>query len=150
MQVDASTFVTYPIARSATQRARSWAVKAGWSARASASLEPAARTGAAGIKTSLRYVFYQNQGTAPRLMKELEGKVVPIRTPGGTVRFTFVKDVGKPGWVTLPGGVKVWREQKWRHPGIKPSRFMQGALTESIEAAKPLLRREARAMLGVD
>lgn len=150
MQVDASTFVTYPIARDATQRARAWALKAGWSPRTSASLEPAARTGAAGIRTSLRHVFYQNQGTAPRLMKELEGKVIPLKGPDGATRMVFVKDVGNPGWVTLPGGVKVWREQKWRHPGIKPSRFMQGALTESIEAAKPLLRREVRAMLGVD
>ncbi len=57
MQVDASTFVTYPIARDATQRARAWALKAGWSPRTSARLETAARTGAAGIRTRLSPVF---------------------------------------------------------------------------------------------
>ena len=149
MKVDASQFVTYPIAQSATKRAREWAVKAGWSPRTTASLHPTARVGAAGIRTSVKHVFYQNQGTAPRLMKELEGKVIPIKGPDGATRMVYVKDVGKPGWVTLPGGVKVWREQKWRHPGIKPSKFMQGALQGSVNEAMPALRREAKALLGV-
>lgn len=149
MKVDASEFVTYPIAQSAAARARAWATKAGWSPRTTASLHPSSRPGFAGIRTTVKHAFYQNQGTAPRLMKELEGKVIPIKGPDGSTRMVFVKDVGKPGWATLPGGIKVWREQKWRHPGIKPSHFMQNSLKDAIQVSLPALRREAKALLGV-
>lgn len=149
MKVDASPFVTYRVANTAVRTSREWAAERGWSPRTVSSLKPFYETGRAGVASSLRYVFYQNQGTAPRLMTELEGKTIPIKDDNGKTRFVKVKGVGKPGWVTLPGGVKVWKAEKWKHPGIKHSKFMQSSLKGAIEEARPAMRREVESMLGM-
>lgn len=113
----------------AVQRAREYGDRRGW--RGTRYLEPMSQKGAVGIKVTRKYLLYQNYGTKPRVMYELEGKFVPMRRGGRRA-----KGVGQPGWVTLPGGVRVFRQQKWRHPGIKPTHFLEEAISFAIKKNK--------------
>ena len=38
--------------------------------------------------------------------------------------------------MTLPGGVRVFRQQKWKHPGIKPTHFLDEAINFAIKKNK--------------
>jgi hypothetical protein len=113
----------------AVQRAREYGDRRGW--KSTRYLEPMVAKGTVGIKVTRSHLMYQNDGTKPRVMYELEGKVVPMK--GGPRR---AKGVGQPGWVTLPGGVRVFRQQKWRHPGIKPTHFLEEAISFAIKKNK--------------
>lgn len=114
----------------AVQRAREYGDRRGW--RGTRYLEPLVQKGTVGIKVTRRYLLFQNYGTKPRVMYELEGKVVPMKS--GPRRAV---GVGQPGWVTLPGGVRVFRQQKWRHPGIKPTHFLEEAISFAMKKGKP-------------
>lgn len=111
------------------QRAREYGDRRGW--QGTRYLEPIVQKGTVGIKVTRDYLLYQNYGTRPRLMYELEGKFVPMKTGG-----RMAKGVGQPGWVTLPGGVRVFRQQKWRHPGIKPTHFLEEAIQFAINQGR--------------
>ncbi len=113
----------------AVQRAREYGDRRGW--KGTRYLEPMVAKGTAGIKVTRKYLLYQNYGIKPRVMYELEGKFVPMKSGGRVAR-----GVGRPGWVTLPGGVKVFRQQKWRHPGIKPTHFLEEAIEFAIKKSK--------------
>ncbi len=113
----------------ATQLARENLQKRGW--KSGRNIEPFAKDGLIGLKTTAKYLMYQDRGTKPRVMYELEGKRIPMKTG-----FRTAKGVGKPGYVTLPGGVKKWRDQKWRHPGIAPQKFMENAIQQAIREHK--------------
>lgn len=107
----------------------------GW--RSSGDIHSASEPGGVGLRVGVRYLMYQTAGTRPYLMKALEGRVINIDG-----NFVTVRDVGKPGWVTLPGGVRKWRDQKWRHPGLRPQRFLEDAIVTAIRQAKPQIRAE--------
>lgn len=113
----------------AVQRAREYGDRRGW--RGTRYLEPVVARGTVGIKVTRTYLLYQNSGIRPFVMYSLEGKFVPMK--GGGRR---AKGVGQPGWVTLPGGVRVFRQQKWRHPGIKPTHFLEEAIAFAIKKNK--------------
>lgn len=113
----------------AVQRAREYGDRRGW--KGTRYLEPVVAKGTVGIKVTRHYLMYQNYGFKPFLMTSLEGKYVPMKG-GGRV----AKGVGQPGWVTLPGGVRVFRQQKWRHPGIKPTHFLEEAIQFAIKKNK--------------
>ena len=113
----------------AVQRAREYGDRRGW--KGTRYLEPVVQKGTVGIKVTRKYLLYQNYGIKPRVMYELEGKFIPMKS-GGRV----AKGVGQPGWVTLPGGVRVFRQQKWRHPGIKPTYFLEEAIQFAIKKNK--------------
>ena len=113
----------------AVQRAREYGDRRGW--KGTRYLEPVVARGQVGIKVTRQYLLYQNYGTKPRLMVELEGKFVPMKTGG-----RFARGVGQPGWVTLPGGARKFRQQKWRHPGIKPTHFLEEAIAFAIRKNK--------------
>lgn len=117
------------MSETAVQRAREYGDRRGW--KGTRYLEPLVGKGQVGIKVTRTYLLYQNYGTKPRLMTELEGKFVPMKGGGRVAR-----GVGKPGWVTLPGGVRVYRQQKWRHPGIKPTHFLEEAIQFAIKKNK--------------
>lgn len=123
--------IAQKISDRATQLARENLQKRGW--KSANAIEPMAEDGMVGLKTTVKYLMYQNRGTAPRLMKELEGKTIPMKMPGGGTNFRVAKGVGQPGWVTLPGGVRKWRNQKWFHPGIKPQNFMENSIQQAIK-----------------
>lgn len=137
--------VTSPMSQRAAQIARENAVARGW--KSSAALLPIAGTGYVGIKTEKKYHMYQEQGTKPFLMRSLEGKTIPINGPDG-LHFVKVVGVGQPGWVTLPGGVKKWRDQKWRHPGIKPTNLMRDAVTQAVREERSLVEDFMNQLIG--
>lgn len=119
------------ISEAAVQRAREYGERRGW--KGTRYLEPVVAKGTVGIKLTRQnfYLRYQNDGTQPYVMYSLEGKTIPMK--GGMRK---AKGVGQPGWVTLPGGVRVYRQQKWRHPGIKPTHFLEEAIAFAIKKEK--------------
>jgi hypothetical protein len=128
------------VAYDAVRRAKAYGTRRGW--RATQRLQPLWSHGRIGIRDPLKFLVYQDKGTRPRVMWNLEGKTIPIGVKNNTTpRFIKVKGVGQPGWVTLPGGVKVFRQQKWKHPGIKPTHFLQNAINEAIQNATAQMRQ---------
>lgn len=147
MRVSLPMSVTSQIAADAARIAKGNAVARGW--KSSASLEPAFGTGYVGIKTSRKYYLYQELGTKPYLMKSLEGKTIPMPTESGT-KFIKVKGVGEPGYVTLPDGSRVFREQKWRHPGLKPTNLMGSAIKQAKAEDREVIKQFLRQLIGLE
>ena len=52
--------------------------------------------------------------------------------------------VGEPGFVDIPHVGKVWRDQRWRHPGVKGRNFMKNGLNKAVAEAKPQLEAYAK------
>lgn len=125
------TVLTQKIAIRAVQIARESMDQRGW--KSGAALIPIYSNGKAGIKTEVHYLMFQEKGTKPFLMRSLTGKIVPMRNPSGTLSFVKCSEVGQPGWVWIPGRGNVWRDQKWKHPGIKPTNFMGNAIEQSYK-----------------
>jgi hypothetical protein len=107
----------------------------GWSQGSIESLVTNAKEGEAGIRTTKNYLMYQERGIKPFIMWWVDGRIIPIHDSTG-VHLVTGKEPGQPGYVTLPGGVKKWREQKWRHPGLEPKNFMENALRQAIDEYK--------------
>lgn len=117
--------------RDARNSARSNLRGRNWSPSTVNSIEERVSDGRIALTSPIRHVFYQEYGTKPFLMKSLEGKRVPIGD-----RVVTAKDVGKPGFVHIPrpgGGPDIvkWRDQKWRHPGIKPNNVLHDSLNQA-------------------
>lgn len=139
---------TSAISERAAQKAREDVRGRGWSDKSSGSLLAFPREGTVGLRTTLQYMMHQDRGIKPFVMWSLEGKVVPMKDADGTTRFIKAVRVGQPGFVTLPGGVRVWRDQRWKHPGLQPKRFMEDALTGAIQEYRPTLQVELLKLLG--
>ena len=129
------------IAEDAVRRAKAYGMKRKW--KATSRLRPLWAGGVVGIRDPLKFLVYQDRGTAPRLMWEVEGKLIPIKQKDGTVDLVRGKDVGKPGWGGPPGA-RVWKQQKWRHPGIKPTHFMRDALNAAISSHVGVISDKAK------
>lgn len=125
--------------------AKQYGEEHGW--QGTKQLLPQAKEGHIGIFSPFKYLVYQDKGTRPFLMRSLEGKIVPM----GDGRFVYCRGVGTPGFVNIPGRGQVWRDQKWRHPGIKPTHFMSDALdrakAEHMGKIKNYLGRVSRGEL---
>lgn len=139
--------LTQRISERAVVHAREGMARRGWSRESQLSIEPAPLPGSAGIRTTRKYLIYQEKGTRPRLMTELEGKTVPIKG-----RFYKVRGVGLPGmgYQDRKYDAKkgpVWRDQRWRHPGIRPEGFMQNAISQAMLEMQPLIREEMKGVL---
>ncbi|QDH91746.1 hypothetical protein SEA_PHRAPPUCCINO_71 [Mycobacterium phage Phrappuccino] len=125
----------------AVQFARESAQSMGWSDRSLQAIVSMSSEGTVGLRTTAKYVMHQNRGIRPFVMWWAEGRTIPMSNGSGGVSFVRAKGVGTPGWVTLPGGVRKWREQRWRHPGLKPKNFLESALSRAIEDSKPELQK---------
>ena len=150
MKVPVPESVAREIADVAVRRARENFVRRGWSPQAQNSLSPVFGDGVVGIRTDLKYLNFQNRGIRSFVMWWAEGRIIPL--PEGPVRAV---GVGQPGFVKVPSkvypGVKVsvWRDQKWRHPGLKPKRFFENAISQAILEATPTLQeRTLKALAG--
>lgn len=146
MRIPLPEDLTRVVSERAVQNVRANVSRRGWSPTAVQSFSPVSREGEAGIRTSLRYLIYQDRGFGPFTMWSLEGKVIPIE-PG---RFITARGVGKPGFVTLPGGVKQWRNRKWRHPGLEPKNFMGNSLSQAILETRSQVQSLLMKTLGGD
>lgn len=132
------------IAATAVSNARSAMSNRGW--KSSNSLSPMSDEGLVGIRTTTKYLMFQESGTKPHVQHELAGKVIPMK--GGS-RFANPKSIGTPGYVSIPGRGKVWRDQRWRHPGVPASHSMQNAIEAAIKSEQSSIRQDImRALKG--
>lgn len=136
------------VADKATQYARQDLQGKGWSS--ARSLSPIAQEGLVGIKTGAKYLMYQEKGIKPFLMKWVEGRTLPMScAQGDGPHFRKGSHVGEPGYVDIPHKGKVWRNQRWRHPGLKGNHFMESALKKAIGEIKIDLKQDLmRALRG--
>jgi hypothetical protein len=143
--------LSQPISEKAAQYAREDIRSMGWSNKSIDAVSAYPGEGIVGLQLSEKYLVPQSKGFDPFLMHWVEGRVVPLNDKkSGKTYYRFGRGVGQPGYVTLPGGVKKWRDQKWRHPGLPPKNFLEKAITRAISENKPVIRQHILAMLKGD
>lgn len=116
------------ISQRAVQLARQNMARRGWSDASRMAIEAAPTEGKVGIRATAKHLVFQNKGIRPFLMTALEGKTVPING-----KLFRVKGVGLPGMGFQnrkgnPVKGSIWRQQRWRHPGIKPQGFLENSI----------------------
>lgn len=132
------------ISNDAVRYAREQMASYGWSNKSVEALHPYPGEGMVGIKTSERYLMYQERGIKPFLMTWVQGRTLPMGCKGGDgPHFRRGGHVGEPGYVNIPHLGQVWRDQKWRHPGIQGRGFMQAGLQKAIEQNQGLIKQYA-------
>ena len=125
------------IADLAAQNARQDLRGRGW--KSSGALQPYGNEGQVGISSTVNYLLIQNSGFVTFVMWWVKNRTVPLACKQGDgphVRFGNPESVGTPGWVDIPHKGKVWRQQRWKHPGLKPKRFMEKAIRQAIKDSK--------------
>ena len=148
MKIAAPDSICRRVSDRAAQYARQDMVARGWSNKSINAITPLpGAEGRVGIKTSAKYLMYQESGIKPFVMYWVEGRRVPIKDKGGSTHVVTGREPGKPGWVTLPGGVRKWRDQKWRHPGLQPKNFMRDALEKAIKEEQHALKDSLMSVL---
>lgn len=120
----------------------------GWSDKALQSIQPKPGSGQVGIQTTLKYLMYQEKGIQPFLMTWVDGRRIPLGCKQGDgPHFRRGGHVGEPGYVDIPHVGKVWRQQRWRHPGLKPKNFMRDGLHQAIQANQGLIHAYAQSII---
>lgn len=146
MKIPAPVEMNRVIARRAVQNARENIRGRGWAS--SGALQPLSDKGQVGITSTMKHLLIQNRGFNPFIMWWVEGRMVPIKDKQtGQTRRIKGRDPGKPGYVTIPGRGKVWRDQKWKHPGLKPKRFLEQAITQAIKDSRADIKDAAMTIL---
>lgn len=149
MKVPIPQQLSLKISQDAVKFAREEMKGYGWSDRALQALQPMPGEGLVGIKTTLKYLMYQERGTQPFLMWWVQGRLVPLGCKQGDgPHFRRGSHVGEPGYVDIPHVGKVWRNQRWRHPGVKARGFMQKGLQQAIAANQPAIKKWANGLIG--
>jgi len=129
-----------PICDRAAQLCREDVMGRGW--RTSGAIQPFPDTGQVGLRTTVRYLMFQNEGIRPFIMWWVEGRVIPLSCKQGDgPHIRTGKGPGTPGYVDIPHQGRVWRDQKWRHPGLKPKRFMQSSITQAVRESRPQIQQ---------
>lgn len=130
----------------AVQKAREDVRGRGW--KSSAALQPVSGQGQVGIRTTMKHLLYQNAGIKSFIMYWVEGRTLPLTCKQGDgPHLVRGKGAGQPGYVNIPHKGKVWRDQKWKHPGLKPKRFIETAIASAIRENKQYIRAEINAAL---
>jgi hypothetical protein len=133
--------ISETIARQAVTNARADLFRRGW--KSASAMHPYSKPGRIGINSTVKHLLIQNEGFSPFVMWWVKNRTVPLgcaQGDGPHFRFGNPKSVGTAGYVDIPHKGKVWRQQRWRHPGLKPTRFMEGAISQAIRDS----RREIR------
>lgn len=129
----------------ARQQMQGW----GWSEKSLQAIQSYSGEGLVGIKTSEKFLMHQERGIKPFLMWWVNGRVIPLGCgQGDGPHFRRGGNVGTPGYVNIPHVGKVWRDQRWRHPGLAPKNFMRDGLHQAIEKNQPAIQAWARGMMG--
>ncbi|QZE10462.1 hypothetical protein SEA_SCOOBYDOOBYDOO_116 [Mycobacterium phage ScoobyDoobyDoo] len=127
------------ITQFAVQKAREDVIGRGW--RSSGALQPFSDQGQVGIRSTVKHLLYQNNGVKSFLMTWVEGRTIPMACKQGDgPHFVRGREVGRPGYVNIPHRGKVWRDQKWRYPGLKPKRFIESSIAAAIKENKDFIR----------
>lgn len=138
--VPAPAAITQQIADQATRNARENLRGRGW--KSSGALRPYADDGAVGISSTVNHLLIQNKGFSPFVMWWVKNRTLPLAcNMGDGPHFRNGNGVGTPGWVDIPHKGKVFRQQRWRHPGLKPKRFMEKAITQAVKDSKMDVQR---------
>lgn len=141
--------LTTQISNEAVRYAREEMGGYGWSSRSIDAIRAYPGEGLVGIKTSERYLMHQERGTQPYLMTWVQGRTIPMGCKQGDgPHFRRGANVGTPGFVNIPHKGKVWRDQRWRHPGIQGKHFLQNGLQRAIEENQPAIAAWARQIVG--
>lgn len=127
-------FITKKISQRAVEIARDIAPRK--TGRGADSLLPTSKKGEIGIEipAQVEYMVYQDQGTEPREQTELAGKTIPIRNAKGGIIFRRATEANI-GSVKLAArdenGNIVVSKVSWKHPGIKPTHFVDRSLRQA-------------------
>lgn len=147
-RVPAPITLAETIAQKAAKNARQDLVKRNW--KSASALRPYSQTGRVGITSTVNYLLIQNRGFPEFTMWWVKNRVVPLGCPQGDgphIRFGNPNAVGQPGWVDIPHkpgpgpGGKTWRAKRWHHPGLKPKRFMEKAISQAIKDSRTEIRQ---------
>lgn len=118
--------LTEKIANRALEECKIYGRSRGW--KSTESMKAYARKDQVGVRLEGAYwLRFQNDGIRPFLMTTLEGKTIPLDKH----TFRVAKGVGEPGYVFIDD-VKVWRDEKWRHPGITPTKFIETGVRKAF------------------
>jgi hypothetical protein len=129
------------IADLAARKAREGLRGKGW--KSSGALQPYSEPGRVGISSTVNHLLIQNRGFKPFVMWWVRNRTVPLACKQGDgphIRFGNPESVGTPGVVDIPHRGKVFRPQRWRHPGLKPKRFMETAITRAVKDSRMDIR----------
>lgn len=148
-RVPIPTQLAHKISLDAVKYAREEMRGYGWSDRTLDALQPMPGEGVVGIKTTLKYLMHQERGIQPFLMWWVQGRTIPLGCKQGDgPHFRRGTHVGEPGYVDIPHRGQVWRDQRWRHPGLAPKNFMQKGLQRAITENQQLIKDYARKIIG--
>lgn len=148
MKLPISQSLSQKISNDAVRFAREDMHGYGWSERALQALVPMPGTGTVGIKTTLKFLMYQEKGTKPFLMWWVEGRSIPLGCKQGDgPHFRRGSHVGQPGYVDIPHVGQVWRAQRWLNPGVKGRGFMQRGLQQAIKENQPAINAWANSLI---
>lgn len=151
MKVPVPRELAEEVSSDAARIAKEYMARRGWSQASINSLVPVAEEGLIGMRTTIKHLHYQNAGTKPFVMWWAEGRIIPL--PSGPILATRV---GQEGWgfqdrynkKRYPHTGRIWREQRWRHPGIDKTHFMQRSLYRAIKNARPTLQQRTLEILA--
>lgn len=148
MRVPIPQKIALKISQEAVANARNQMRGFGWSEKALTALQPIAEDGRVGIRTTQKYLMRQETGIKPFLMTWVTGRTIPLGCKmGDGPHFRRGGNVGTPGYVDIPHVGKVWRNQRWRHPGLQPKNFMRSGLEQAIVANRPLIKQYVQNLL---
>lgn len=147
-RVPAPLSLTDLIARKATQNVRQDLARRNW--KSASALVPYSQPGKVGITSTVNYLLIQNKGFGPFVMWWVKNRTVPMGCPQGDgphFRFGKPDAVGTPGYVDIPHKGRTFRPVRWRHPGLKPKRFMETAVIKAIKDSRAETRRSVMMVL---
>jgi len=150
-RIPAPIELTQMIADKAAQKGRENLRGRGW--KSSGALQPYSDVGAVGITSTVNYLLIQNKGFSPFVMWWVKNRTLPLACKQGDgphVRFGNPNSVGTAGYVDIPHKGKVWRQQRWRHPGLQPKKFMESSITRAIKDSRPEIRKAVMQCLRGD
>lgn len=131
--------VTAIIADRAVSAARRDVVKRGW--KSASAIRPTSGPGRAGVSSTVNHLLIQNRGFDPFVMWWVKNRVVPLGCPQGDgPHHRNGAGVGTPGMVDIPHRGKVFRPVRWRHPGLKPKRFLESAVGGAVRGSRAEVR----------
>lgn len=141
-RVAAPADLTSLIADKAARYARQDLRGRGW--KSSGALGPYSQPGEIGISSTVNYLLIQNRGFGPFVMWWVKNRTVPLSCKlgdGPHFRFGNPDSVGTAGYVDIPHKGRTFRPIRWRHPGLKPKRFMERAISRAIKDSRSDIRK---------
>ena len=80
------------------------------------------------------HLVYLDKGIKPFIMKNLEGKTIPMRMPGGGIMFRKATNVGQRKVIARDEkGHIAFSKIRWQYPGVSPMNFIQPAINQAIQ-----------------